>query len=108
MSLAVDALSWALLLAGGAFCVLGGVGLLRLPDFYSRAHAGGLTDTLGSALLLAGLALQAGWGLVAVKLGMIALLLHIANPTGTHALAKAAFRRGVRFEGSEPNDDPAA
>ena len=104
----MDALSWLLLLSGGAFCVLGGVGLLRLPDFYSRAHAGGLTDTLGSTLLLAGLALQAGWGLVAVKLGMIALLLHVASPTGTHALAKAAFRRGMRFEAAEQGDDPAA
>ena len=104
----VDALSWALLASGGFFCVTGGIGLLRLPDFYSRAHAGGLADTLGSALVLAGLALQAGFGLVAVKLAMIAILLHVTAPTGAHALAKAAFGRGLRFEPAEEDDGPAA
>ena len=100
----VDIASWLLLLGGSAFCVIGGVGLLRLPDFYSRTHAGGLTDTLGATLILAGLMLQAGPGMVAVKLVLIALVLHVTSPTGTHALVKAAWARGVRVDGEAPDD----
>lgn len=98
---AVDLLSWALLLAGSFFCVTGGLGLLRLPDFYSRTHAAGLTDTLGATLLFAGLVLQAGLGVVAAKLVIIGIVLHITSPTGTHALVKAAYSRGVRAESGE-------
>ena len=48
MSFLIDALSWACLLAGGFFCVLGAVGLLRMPDFYTRVHAASVVDTLGA------------------------------------------------------------
>ena len=106
MSGFIDALSWVLIASGGFLCIVGGIGLLRLPDFYSRTHAGGLTDTLGASLILSGLILQAGVGLVAVKLAMIAALLHVTSPTGTHALAKAAYARGVRVGGNP--GDPAA
>ena len=103
MSGVLDAASWILLVAGSLFCVTGGIGLLRLPDFYSRAHAGGLADTLGATLLLGGLALQAGASLVTVKLFMIAFLLHLTSPTATHALVKAAYARGLRvLEGDAP------
>ena len=92
----LEALSGALLLAGSLLCVVGGIGLLRLPDFYCRSHAGGLTDTLGATLILAGLLLLCEtWG-VAVKLGLIAVILHVTSPTGTHALVKAAYSRGLR------------
>ena len=95
MSLAIDLLSWACLLAGGFFCIVGATGLLRMPDFYTRMHAASLVDTLGAGLVLAGLLLQAGPTLVAVKLLMIGALLLFASPTATHALARAAFARGV-------------
>lgn len=91
--------SAALLLGGALLCATGGLGLLRLPDFYTRVHAGGLADTLGAAAILMGLlllALQDGAFLVAVKLALIALLLHITSPTGAHALVKAAYSRGLR------------
>lgn len=97
----LDLASGLLLGLGTFFCVTGGIGLLRLPDFYSRAHAGGLPDTLGATLILAGLALQAGPNLIAVKLVMIGVLMHVTSPTGAHALAKAAFARGVRAEQDE-------
>ena len=54
----LELLSWALLVSGSVFCVIGGVGLLRMPDFYTRTHAASVTDTLGAGLLLAGLILQ--------------------------------------------------
>ncbi len=101
---AIDVVSGTLLAVGSFFCLSGGLGLVRLPDFYTRAHAGGLTDTLGATLILAGLllhALLAGSILVAVKLVLIGLLLHVTSPTGTHALLKAAYSRGLRAEVSD-------
>ena len=95
MSVLVDALSWALLVAGGCFCIVGGIGLLRMPDFYTRMHAASVTETLGAGFILAGLVLQAGFTLVAAKLVMIGLLIAIVSPTATHALARAAMARGV-------------
>ncbi len=95
MSTALDTASWILLVAGGLFCIVGGIGLLRMPDFYTRVHAAGVTDTLGAGLILAGLVLQAGWTLVAVKLAVIGLLIFFTSPAATHALAKAALGRGL-------------
>jgi multicomponent Na+:H+ antiporter subunit G len=95
MSVVIDAASWALLLAGGVFCIIGALGLVRMPDFYTRVHAASVTDTMGAILVLMGLLLQAGPTLVAVKLIMIALLLFFTSPTAAHALAKAAYARGV-------------
>jgi len=105
---AVDAASWLLLGAGGFFCVVGALGLVRMPDFYTRMHAASVTDTLGAGFLLAGLALQAGPSLVTVKLVFIGLLIFFASPTATHALAKAAMTRGLvpelaREEGAPPS-----
>ena len=58
MSLVIDILSWVLLVVGGFFCCVGAVGLLRMPDFYTRMHAASVIDTLGAGLILIGLALQ--------------------------------------------------
>ncbi|MGD2138838.1 MAG: monovalent cation/H(+) antiporter subunit G [Burkholderiales bacterium] len=87
--------SWLLIVSGGVFCVIGALGLLRMPDFFTRMHAASLIDTLGAGLLLLGMMLQAGLTLVTVKLVMIALLLFFTSPTATHALARAARVRGV-------------
>lgn len=95
MNFLIDALSWACLLAGGFFCVLGAVGLLRMPDFYTRVHAASVVDTLGAGLMLLGMLLQAGLTLVGAKLLMIFVLLLLTSPTATHALARAAWVRGV-------------
>jgi multicomponent Na+:H+ antiporter subunit G len=96
MSLAIDLISWAMLLAGGGFCMVGAIGLLRMPDFYTRMHAASVTDTLGAVLVLGGLVLQAGFTLVAVKLLIIGMLLFFASPTASHALARAAMARGLQ------------
>lgn len=92
----VDAVSWVLMTAGGALVVIGTVGLVRLPDVYCRMHATGITDTLGSALFFAGLMVQAGFTLVAVKLLLILAFLLFTSPTSTYALANAAFDRGPK------------
>jgi multicomponent Na+:H+ antiporter subunit G len=96
MSAAIDVASWILLVAGGLFCIVGAVGLLRMPDFYTRVHAASVTDTLGAGLILLGLILQAGWTPVAAKLVMIGLLIFFTSPAATHALARAALGRGLK------------
>jgi multicomponent Na+:H+ antiporter subunit G len=96
MSTIVDLASWACIVAGGVFCIVGAIGLLRMPDFYTRVHAASVVDTLGAGLILLGLLLQAGATLVGAKLVMIALLLFFASPTATHALVRAALLRGVK------------
>jgi multicomponent Na+:H+ antiporter subunit G len=95
MSVAIDIASWVLLVAGGVFCVVGGIGLLRMPDFYTRVHAASVTDTLGVGFMLLGLMLQAGLTLITVKLLIIGLLIFFTSPAATHALAKAALGRGL-------------
>ena len=91
----LDIASGVLLAAGGFFCIVGAVGLLRMPDFFTRTHAASLIETLGAGLILAGLALQAGFTLALLKLVILGLLILFASPTATHALAKAARERGV-------------
>ena len=93
---ALDGLSWVLLAAGGAFCAIGALGLLRMPDFFTRMHAASVTDTLGAGLILLGLILQAGPSLASVKLIAIGLLIFFTSPTATHALARAALARGLK------------
>ena len=107
MSEGIHSLAGALLaLVGALFFLSAAVGLLRLPDFYSRTHAGGLTDTVGATFLLLGLALQAPSWIVCVKLLLIVVLLYVSSPTSTHALVKAAYSRGLRSE--HPEGDRAA
>jgi multicomponent Na+:H+ antiporter subunit G len=96
VSATVDIASWIVLVAGGLFCIVGGVGLHRMPDFYPRVHAASVTDTVGAGLVLIGLILQAGWTLVAAKLVIIGLLLFLSSPTAAHAIAKAALGRGLQ------------
>lgn len=92
----IEVLSWILILGGGTFSVVGAVGMLRFPDFWSRLHAASVTESGGVILLLAGMALQAGWGLIALKLVLIGILLFITGPTATHAVANAALVSGLR------------
>jgi multicomponent Na+:H+ antiporter subunit G len=106
MSAVIDIASWVLLVAGGLFCIVGGIGLIRMPDFYTRVHAASVTDTLGAGLILLGLILQAGWTLAAVKLAVIGLLVFFTSPAATHALARAALGRGLEpllDKGGEPS-----
>ncbi len=88
-------LAFGLLSLGGVFCVIGAVGLLRMPDFYTRMHAASVIETLGAGLVIAGLIVQAGFTLASAKLVILALLIFFASPTATHALAKVAHESGV-------------
>lgn len=96
MALFADIASWALIVAGSVFLVIGGIGLNRMPDFYSRLHPAGLTDTMGAGLLLLGLCLQAGLTLVTLKLLLIAVFLFFTSPVSSHVTARAALAAGLR------------
>ena len=88
--------SWICIAAGALLSLIGGIGMHRFPDFYTRMHAAGTTDTLCAALLLLGLGLQAGLTLVSFKLLLIFGFLLFTSPTSTHALANAAEHGGLK------------
>ncbi len=92
----LDLVSWVLIVSGALFCVIGALGLLRLPEFYARMHGAGVTDTLGVALLLIGLMLEPAHWTVTVKLVVLLCLLYITSPTAAHALIHAAHASGLR------------
>jgi len=92
----IDIASWIFLLAGGALGIVGGIGIHLFPDFYSRLHAAGITDTLCAMLILLGLGLQAGWSIATFKLGLIFVFLFFTSPTASHALANAAQHSGLK------------
>jgi len=92
MSLFIDILGGLLLVAGTAFLLFGGLGLVRMPDAYNRIQAGAKATTLGTLLSLAGAAcLHPEWSL---KLLLIGLFLLFTNPLSSQVLARAAHRRG--------------
>ncbi len=95
MTTAIEWLSALCLGVGGFFSIVGGIGLVRMPDFYTRMHAASITETLGAGFLLIGMMLYAGLTLISVKLAMIGLLSFVASPTATHALARAALLSGL-------------
>ncbi len=92
MNMLLDLGSWIAIIVGGFLLISGGVGMLRFPDFFTRMHAAGVTDSLGSGLVLFGLMLQTdGEWLVLFKLLFILMFIWITSPTSSHALAKAAL-----------------
>ncbi len=90
-----DVVSWVCIVAGLFFILVGSIGLIRLPDVYTRLHAAGMTDTMGAGLLLIGLSFQAGLTLITIRLLLIWAFLLFTSPIGTHALARAAVHGKV-------------
>lgn len=103
----LEGLVWAMVLGGFFFIIAGAIGVLRLPDFYTRLHAQGKCDTLGVALMLGGLAvrelthgIEAGHALdgtlTSIKIIGIVFFVLLSNPTATHALGRSALRAGLK------------
>jgi multicomponent Na+:H+ antiporter subunit G len=104
MDVALDVLSWIAIAGGLFFMLVGTIGVLRLPDVYTRLHAAGMTDTMGAGLLLLGMALQAIKGVqhgetsywfVFIRLVLVYAFLLFTSPIATHALARAGLAGGV-------------
>lgn len=106
MSVVLNVASWILIVAGGLFVFIGGVGALRMPNFYTRIHAASLTDSMGSILLLVGIMLQAGFSLATVKLIAILGFLLLTGPTATYALANAALLSGMKPDAEGVDEEP--
>jgi multicomponent Na+:H+ antiporter subunit G len=96
LSLALWIMSAGFLLAGSAFAIISGIGIVRLPEFYSRMHGSGINDTLGAGLIVFGLLFQADSLLVAYKLLAIMFFLLVTSPSSSHALAHSALSHGVQ------------
>ena len=96
MSALLDILSVILIVLGSLAALTATLGLLRLPDFFSRTHSAGILDTLGAGLILLGFGLQTGWSLVTVKLALVLVFILITGPTAAHALARSALHNGVK------------
>jgi multicomponent Na+:H+ antiporter subunit G len=95
MTVLLDAASWALILAGSFFTLVGALGLVRMPDIFTRMHAASVTDTAGAGLLVAGMMLQAGFGLTALKLLILLALFLFTGPVVTHALAQTCLHEKI-------------
>lgn len=91
-----DILSWVCLVLGGLLGIVGGIGIVRFPDFYTRLHAAGTTDTLCAALFLLGLAFQAGLTIASFKLFLVFAFIFLTSPTASHSLANAAMLGGLK------------
>ncbi len=104
----VDVLSWILLAVGGACVLIGGIGGLRLPNFYTRIHAASLTDTMATLLIFTGMMLQSGFSLPTMKLFAIMLFLLLTGPTATYALANAALLSGMKPDSGAERDSGAS
>lgn len=96
MTMLLELSSMAILSLGVFFLTLGSVGIIKMPDFYRRMHAVSMSDTLGIILVTSGIILQYGVSLMSLKLLGIFVLMAITNPVGSHALARAALRSGMK------------
>lgn len=96
LSMLLTGLSGLLISAGVFFVLAGAIGVIRLPDFYSRMHAAGMTDTLGAELIILGLIIQSGFSQTSLKLILVAFFLFLTSPTASHAVASAAHQAGLK------------
>ena len=90
-----ELIATVLLLIGFFFIAISAIGVIRLPDFYSRLHSSGIGETLGLMISFLGLAVFEGFNLMTIKLFIVFLLVFLANPIGTHILGQAAIKSGL-------------
>lgn len=92
----MDILSIIFIVTGLIFFIIAAIGVIRLPDVFSRSHAVSLADSLGAFLILVGIALHEGLGTNMLKILMVSALLYILNPVIAHATIRAALRSGLK------------
>ncbi|MDA0782675.1 MAG: monovalent cation/H(+) antiporter subunit G [Rickettsiales bacterium] len=83
-------------ISGAFFMFSAAVGVLRMPDFYTRLHPAGVADSLGAPFVLVGIAILNGATLFSGKIIFLILFMLITSPTACHALAKAAVYSGLK------------
>jgi multicomponent Na+:H+ antiporter subunit G len=92
----VEIASWLCILLGSFFTLTGAFGLVRMPEVFTRMHAASVVDTLGVGFLILGMGLQAGFGLITLKLMFLLALFFFTGPVVTHALAQACLHENVQ------------
>lgn len=92
----MDILFIIFIVAGLFFLIVAAIGVVRLPDVFTRSHAISLADSLGAFLMLVGIALHEGLGKNMLKILMVLALLYILNPVIAHATLRAALRSGLK------------
>ncbi|MGI9434012.1 MAG: monovalent cation/H(+) antiporter subunit G [Geminicoccaceae bacterium] len=105
MAILADIFTFLCLLAGVASMLIGGYGLLKMPDVFARMHAAGMVDTLGLGLIMVGLMAQTGLSLITFKLFLIIVFVLYTSPAVTHALAQACLNDGVEPMLDQPEKD---
>jgi multicomponent Na+:H+ antiporter subunit G len=96
MDFAIEILSWICISLGSFFVVCGALGILRMPDLYTRLHSASVIDTTGAGFLILGMILQAGWSLVTIKLVFVLAIFFFTLPVASHALSRAALYEGMK------------
>ncbi|GJL54262.1 MAG: sodium:proton antiporter [Nitrospirales bacterium] len=92
----MDVLAVIFILAGLFFLVVAAIGVIRLPDVFTRSHAVSITDSLGAFLMLIGIAIHEGFSLNVLKILAVLALLYLQNPVIAHATVRAALRAGLK------------
>lgn len=100
-------LSWCLMGSGCIFVLIGALGVLNLPEFWSRLHAASVVESAGMILLIAGLCVHSGLSLITVKLILLIIFLFLTGPTATHAVASAALVSGMKPKSDVKTNDMA-
>ena len=103
MSVVLEYAGWVCLCLGGFFCVVGALGLNRMPDVFTRMHATSVSDTMGVGLLIVGMLCQTDDWMVAARLGIILIVLWVTGAVASHALARAALHDGEKPLLAGPN-----
>jgi multicomponent Na+:H+ antiporter subunit G len=96
VTLILEVASWLCILLGSFFMIVGTLGLVRMPDVFTRMHAASVVDTLGVGFLFLGMGFQAGFSLITLKLLFLLALFFFTGPVVTHALAQACMHENVR------------
>ena len=96
-------IAWVSILLGSVFVIIGALGSLRFPDFWSRLHAASVTDSGGVILLLVGMGIHSGFNLITFKLFLIGIFLFITVPTSSHSFANASLVSGIKPSKKKPN-----
>ncbi len=87
----INGVAIIMLIGGAFFFLVGTIGLIRLPDAFTRMHATTKCDTLGAGMILVSLMINQGFHMISVKLFIILLFILVTNPTAAHIIAKAAY-----------------
>ena len=101
----LDILTWLFIIPGALLLIIGGVGMITMPDVFARIHAASLVDTLGMLLLVLGMLIIEGFSQNALRLLMVAFFILFTAPVATHALSRAALKEGAEPQLHEEGED---